>query len=324
MARDRANINTNIWTDTHWRQLTRDQQWMYELILTHPELSYAGVADWRPGRLMQFSAGTSRQDVERIGNELQVERFVFIDEDTEEVMIRSFLRHDGLLKNPKITVSMVNAYGAIASNKIREVFIHELRRLHDESPELKAFENGKVLALLKNPARPMQEFTQGFTPSILDDLPQGLGEALPQGLPQSLGSGYPLPTTTATTTSTSKDVEGLTRDPENATGQTGTRIPNNFTTNPYMIAWALDNAPNVDLKLSTQKFKAHYRSVAGRAQFRTDWQAAWESWILSDQQRAAERPQQFKTAGEQNLEAGARRHQRLLAEQQNTQQEIES
>src|SRR5699024_12062525 len=32
---------------------------------------------------------------------LQSARFVFVDESTDEVLIRSFLRHDGLLKQPR-------------------------------------------------------------------------------------------------------------------------------------------------------------------------------------------------------------------------------
>jgi len=104
-------------------------------------------------------------------------------------------------------------------------------------------------------------------------------------------------------------------------GQMGSRIPANFTADASMIRWAQDNAPNVNLKLSTQKFKSYHRSVAGRAQFKTDWTAAWEAWLLSDQQRALDRPQQFKTAAEKNLEAGAKLHQ--LYTTQDQQQAIE-
>lgn len=68
-------------------------------------------------------------------------------------------------------------------------------------------------------------------------------------------------------------------------GQTGTRIPANFTMDTNMHAWALQHAPNVDAKTSTQKFKAHYRSISGPSQFKTDWTAAWEAWMLGDQQR---------------------------------------
>jgi hypothetical protein len=96
----------------------------------------------------------------------------------------------------------------------------------------------------------------------------------------------------------------------------GTRIPANFTTDASMLRWAQDNAPNVNVKLSTQKFKSHHRSVAGRAQFKTDWTAAWESWLLSDQQRALDRPQQFKTTAEKNLEAGAKLHQLYTQQEQ--------
>lgn len=287
-GRDRANLNTNIWTDDHWRTLTRDQQWLYQMILTHPELSYAGVADWRPGRLMQFAAGTSRHDIERIGAELQAQRFIFIDNDTEEVLVRSFTRHDGLLKQPKLTVSMVNAYGAVSSNDIRAVFIFELRRLHNEYPELKAFENRKVLDLLKQPARNMDEFTQGFTPAFTlgftPDVSPPLSSEPAQGLAE--------PTTTATTTSTSYEVDGVNspsaaQSENRQPGMTGTRIPNGFKATNEMIAWAIDNAPNIDVQLATKKFKAHYRSAAGPAQFKTDWTAAWEAWLLGDQAKAA-------------------------------------
>ncbi|MGP9528171.1 hypothetical protein [Glutamicibacter sp. AOP5-A2-18] len=285
MARDRANINTNIWTDDHWRTLTRDQQWLYELILTHPELSYAGVADWRPGRLAQFSAGTSRRDIERLGAELQSERFIFIDEDTEEVLIRSFSRHDGLLKQPKLTVSMVNAYGAIASNEIRQIFIYELRRLHREYPEMKAFENQKVLDLMKLPARNMDEFTQGFTPELTLDVTPAVTPTFTPNADQELA----LPTSTATSTDIPNGISGVNslreKTEPDPNGEVGKRLPPNFTVDAQMHAWALEHAPNINTQASTQKFKAHYRSVAGPNQFKTDWTAAWQAWLLGDQQR---------------------------------------
>lgn len=85
-----------------------------------------------------------------------------------------------------------------------------------------------------------------------------------------------------------------------ARGEHGTRIPQNFTATPEMIAWALTNTPNVNHQQATQKFKAHYRSQAGPQQFKTDWVAAWESWLLSDQQRASQDGP--KTAAERRLD----------------------
>jgi len=127
-------------------------------------------------------------------------------------------------------------------------------------------------------------------------------------VPEHLPSKPLAKTETETETLTTDVVSGgahASGDP----GQMGSRIPANFTADASMIRWAQDNAPNVNVKLSTQKFKSYHRSVAGRAQFKTDWTAAWEAWLLSDQQRALDRPQQFKTAAEKNLEAGAKLHQ---------------
>lgn len=98
---------------------------------------------------------------------------------------------------------------------------------------------------------------------------------------------------------------GVKRESENApTGRAGTRIPKGFTATPEMIGWALDNTPNINWQSSTQKFKSHYASAAGPAQFKTDWVEAWKAWLLGDQERADNRPQQFKTKAEQNLDAG--------------------
>lgn len=275
MARDRANINTNIWTDTHWRMLTSDQQWLYTLILTHPELSYAGVADWRPGRLMQFAAGKSRQDIERVGAELQAERFIFIDEDTEEVLVRSFTRHDGLLKQPKLTVSMVNAYAAIASNSIREVFIYELRRLHSEQPATKAFESEKVQALLRLPARPMQDFTLGLTPELT------------LGFTPNASQAQALPTTTATTTATSTVVEG----------SGGKRKPER----PLPADWAPNDthksyASNEGINLTFQAERFTNWAKAKDARYR-DWDAAFRNWLLKAEKSPTNSPSPWDKKG---------------------------
>ena len=66
-------------------------------------------------------------------------------------------------------------------------------------------------------------------------------------------------------------------------GQTGTTLPKNFHLTAQMIAWSLANCPNIESKSTTEKFIRHYKSVAGRQQFKTDWMAAWELWMLKAQ-----------------------------------------
>jgi len=96
--------------------------------------------------------------------------------------------------------------------------------------------------------------------------------------------------------------------------RSSTRIPRDFKATPPMIAWALENTPNVNWQNSTKRFKSYYNSVAGNSQLKTDWVEAWKSWLLGDQEKAAARPQQFKTAAEKNLEAGAALHAKYSAQ----------
>lgn len=190
MARDRATINTNIWTDQDWRDLPIAEQHLYWMLSTHPDLSYVGVTDWRTARLAPMAADATREGIQETAEQLQEKRFVFIDEDTEEILIRSFMRHDGLLKQPKLSISMVNAYGSVSSKPIREVITFELQRLYAEYPEWAAFRQEKVMALVKGKGTDMAEFTQGVTQSFTPAFTLNVAQA------------DPLPTTTATTTTT--------------------------------------------------------------------------------------------------------------------------
>lgn len=82
----------------------------------------------------------------------------------------------------------------------------------------------------------------------------------------------------------SKESDNATK-PSDDRGQSGTRIPSDFHLTNSMTAWALEWCPNLDAKSEISKFKDYYRAVAGRNQFRTDWEAAWRLWMTNSQER---------------------------------------
>ncbi len=184
-----------MWADGDFRRLSVYAQWLYMALLSHPTLSYAGVADWRPGRIAAFSEAGEQADVVEAANELMRGRFILTDEDTEEVLVRSFVKHDGLLKQPKLTVSMCNAFAAVASTPIREVIAFELQKLHDREPDLKAWGVAQMQTVLWADAAPIEQH-------LPKDLGEGLPLALPFGLPKTQPLGLGLPTSTATSTAT--------------------------------------------------------------------------------------------------------------------------
>lgn len=270
MARDRASINTNLWTDQDWRNLPTAEQHLYMMLLSHPTLSYAGVADWRTARLAAMTGDATPESITAAAEGLESARFVFVDPETEEILIRSFLRHDGLLKQPKLSISMVNAYGAIASARIREVVTHELQKLYAEHPTWAAFGQEKVLALTKGKGTDMAEFTQSFTPSFTLKLAQA----------------DPLPTTTATTTATSSNEEKKISTPNRKSS-----CPKTFPVTEAMSAWAHENKIAADLNEQTARFLDHHASKGSTF---VDWTRAWQNWMRNSKDWA--RPQQVPSA----------------------------
>lgn len=136
MARTFAQVQVAIWADTEFRQLPRDSQWLYFHLMTSPALTLAGVTDWRPKRIAPKAADTTSNDVEEGAGPLIEGRYIIVDEETEEVLIRSFIRNDGILKQPKMGVAVFKAYGEIASESLRQAVVQEVRRLHSEVPDM--------------------------------------------------------------------------------------------------------------------------------------------------------------------------------------------
>lgn len=135
MARDYAQIRSDIWADDHWRTLTPGAQWLYALLLTSPTLTHAGVSDWRPVRIAKLARTLTSDSVRKYADELRRERFILTDDDTEEVVVRSFIRHDGVLLNPNLWKSLGSAFADIYSAPIKAMVANEVSRLRAEHPE---------------------------------------------------------------------------------------------------------------------------------------------------------------------------------------------
>lgn len=131
MANDFARIRRDIWGDEDWRRLSMRGQWLYMHLLTSPALTFAGVTDWRPPRIAAHASDGDAVDVQEAAMELMQERFVLPDPTTEEVVIRSWVKHDGLLRSPNMTKAFVKAHRATASGVLRSVVVDQLERLRE-------------------------------------------------------------------------------------------------------------------------------------------------------------------------------------------------
>ncbi|WP_234551465.1 hypothetical protein [Rhodococcus qingshengii] len=128
-GRKYAQLLKSIWNDTDWRALSRDAQWLYELLISQSSMNYAGVLDLTIRRWSNLASDTTPADVTRALEELHMAYFVVVDWDTEEVLVRSLIRNDGLWKQARMLMIALNSAAEVQSPRLRFVLAEELRRL---------------------------------------------------------------------------------------------------------------------------------------------------------------------------------------------------
>lgn len=152
MARDHARIRLDIWADEDYTDLPSTSQWLYERLLTHGGLEYCGVVEWRPKRLAQSASDLTANDVEMFAAPLEEGNFLIIDRDSEECLVRSFVKHDGLLDKWNLAAAVARTFTAVASKPLRGVIVHELKRLHEAEPDFRGWTRPDVQKVLRRVA----------------------------------------------------------------------------------------------------------------------------------------------------------------------------
>jgi len=129
MARSYAQIHQRIWADPDWRALNIDAQHLYLLLISQPSINLAGVLPMQLRRWASCVSGWQTSQVEGALEALTAARFVVVDEDTEEVLVRSLIRNDGAYKTPGMLKSILKFAEATQSPMLRATLGHELGRL---------------------------------------------------------------------------------------------------------------------------------------------------------------------------------------------------
>lgn len=274
MAREFAKINAAIWQDDEWRDLPPMAQYLYFLILTDPDLSYCGVSDWRPNRIAPKASGLTVAAVQAAAVILTDARLLVIDEGTEEVLVRSFLRHDGVMAHNKLCVSAAMAYGAVASNAIRGVIVHELNRLKAEFPEWPCWRRQQVMEVLKRRA---------LDPGLAPRFGAGLAPGLDDGLGPTPGAGFG----SALQQQQQQQHATATGDSEESPSgarKRATRLDENWNPSTADIAWCKAEHPGIDGRAETEKFRNHWIAKSGKDATKLDWSRTWRNWIINAEQ----------------------------------------
>lgn len=279
MARDHARVNVTIWGDPNFRRLPPAAQHLYLLLWTSPELTYCGTHDWRPARITGRAEGWTRQDVEAAAACLAARHFLVIDEEREEVLIRSWIRWDGLMKQPRMAISCVTAYAAVASDDLKAVIVHQLHAEKDRHPGLACWSDSRVQEVLTHPSAdpkriptPNDPFRDGFTPGF------GVGLGQTQDDVSGSVSVPPTPAPTPAPNSSTPAPSRSRRKPEHT-------LPANWEPNDNHREQA--RAAAVDIDRETAAFKDHAQANDRRLR---DWDAGFRMWLTKARPAGNVRP----------------------------------
>lgn len=268
MARSYANVATAIWRDDEFRALSISAQHLYFLLISQPDISAAGVLSLNLTRWASRTAGITRSRLRGPLEELQEHRFIVVDEDTEELLVRSFVRWDNGYGNSNRQPSIRDAADAIESTTLRRALAREFDRLDV----------------------PRKCIPDSF--SQVEGPPDGDPDGHPHGHPDGDPGGDPgfgrvVVTTGPYLEPTTHNPQSTTRVPSPAPPETprvraskrAGRIPDDFTLTEELAQWGRENAPNVNGAYETAKFIDYWRAKSGRDATKKDWVATWRNWI---------------------------------------------
>lgn len=281
MARNEARIAVSIWSDQDFLALSPTAQRMFMFLTSQPDLAHDGVIALRERRWSKTAKSLTVAQIAADLAELSATRFIVVDEDTEELLIRSFIRRDEVYRQPNILRSAGRHLASVSSRVIRAAVAKELARIQATA----------------------EDIPEGSKP-VLADLLDSLGEPLAEPTPEPFAD--PLHTTSAVSpgeggmvTAVSSDAPySLLPDPDSHlrgaasrrsredTPKRGTRLPDDFAITDDMKTWFAENCRGVDGPRETEKFRNYWRSKSGKDATKLDWPATWRNWMLTAAERA--------------------------------------
>lgn len=190
MARKEARISTSVWRNRMFTDLPLAAQGLYWMLLAQPDVSMCGVLPYLPGRWAALCG--SDDHIDALGL-LEQSGFVVVDRDTSELLVRTFVKWDGVLRGPKTRSGMWKAWAGVLSDRIRRVVLDQASDWVDEAVEKGWTDRATVDAVPGIPDPPDPDAHTDIPPHT----PSGQGVDTPSDTPPDRGgtSDHRPPTT---------------------------------------------------------------------------------------------------------------------------------
>jgi hypothetical protein len=129
MSRRYTNLSTAIWREGNFCALSAEEQHVLFLIESQPDITAAGTLPLTLRRWAALFRGGTAEGVRSALDGLERAGRVVVDDDTEELLVVSFVADDRSYGNIKRSPVILRAAGEVVSLRIRQALAVEFRRV---------------------------------------------------------------------------------------------------------------------------------------------------------------------------------------------------
>lgn len=140
MARDHARIQVSVWDDPDFINLKSAEQHVYFALTSNKGLSRCGVIDYIPSRFEKLAKDMTAAKFKASISALRRARFVVVDDHTLELLVRTYVKHDGVLDRVNMGKAVGTAFEAVVSRDLKAAIGEVMADLMKEKPDLPGWE----------------------------------------------------------------------------------------------------------------------------------------------------------------------------------------
>jgi len=121
MARSHGVIKVEVWEPrSDFRRLGIDGQWAYTMLISQPQINNLGILPYVPEKWARLAEDLDRERLDQALAALEHDRYTITDTDTGELLVRTFIRHDAVWKQPRLVTNARRLYRELESQTIAD------------------------------------------------------------------------------------------------------------------------------------------------------------------------------------------------------------
>lgn len=140
MAGAFGKLYKSAWDDDDFKALSIEAQHVYMMFISAKQITFAGVAPFVPTRFLDLARNMTEKKFNTSVRELEKARYIVVDRKTQEVLLRTYIKHDDSLRNSKLAVAVGKAVREVYSPAILRVIAEEMAKLLVAHPDLAGWE----------------------------------------------------------------------------------------------------------------------------------------------------------------------------------------